>query len=57
MDQSTRSQLLSRSSLRELVEALGEKEDKPCGVMQGRISRLLADLLMRFGFLSDFPSS
>lgn len=57
MDQNPRSQLLSHSSLRELVEALGEREDKPCGVMQAWISRLLAGLLMRFGFLSDVPSS
>ena len=57
MDQNPRRQLLSHSSLRELVEALGEREDKPCGVMQAWISRLLAGLLMRFGFLSDVPSS
>jgi hypothetical protein len=57
MDQNSRSQLLSGPTIRELVEEFDEREDRPCGVMQARIARLLTDLLMRFGFRSDFPSS
>jgi hypothetical protein len=39
-----------------MIETLGEREDNPCTVMRARISRLLRDLLIRFGFLTDFPS-
>jgi hypothetical protein len=55
MEQCRRNQLLDHRSLRELVEISGE-EDRPCGIVRARFSRLFADILARLGLLPDFPS-
>ena len=57
MEQGRPNRLLEQASLRELVETSGAREDKRCGFVRARMSRLFADLLARLGLLSDFPSS
>ncbi len=56
MDHDTPAKVLRPASVREMVQAQAESEDRGC-VARSRICRLFAGLLDRLGFLSDYPSA